>query len=683
MGCAPAADKFFELVAASVSSADLARVRSAWELASSAHAGQVRQSGEPYSTHPLAVARILFDMLEPDADALCAALLHDVVEDSDTSLVSIRERFGASVADIVDGVSKLDKVGASASKDDTLRKLVAAGGRDWRVFAVKLCDRLHNMRTLDAVGLDKRRRVSKETHSVFFPLARYVGFQRIAIELEALSLRWLHPWRWSVTERWSQYRAYVDSQRLSPFLAEIPTLLNSAQSLASSRTDCSAMVRCYALLAGDRASRALFSIPTIQILAISIENAHGLVAALHSRFVFVPGSFACDASEGTMSTKVLLGLRGPVAEFLFSFPRIARGSWVRSIGESANSDEFAAVADVSDHRGDFTRVLRDLVVQRSISVFSPKGQRLSLPRGASGLDFAFAIHTELGLRASAVRVNGILRNPDVALSSGDIVEVVVGDEIVARPEWEQVLRSPRSRAKLRQWLRDSARRDAATLGKRLLQDAIRGLKIGSINGDVDSLAPLYGATGAEDLYRLIGLGEVSAFAVASRQRGSSAGSLIAATSAHDELSRLVVDGSSRSGAQYCAHCQPVPGDVIAAYPTLSGLTVHRVECSRKSDGRLTGGSFIAEWARQMRLALPTTVVVTSSDRRGLLADCARVVSDVGLNVVAVKSKSSEGVEGEIAVLEFTILVRSRAKLERCMSSLRAVSGVLAVGRLTV
>jgi len=296
------------------------------------------------------------------------------------------------------------------------------------------------------------------------------------------------------------------------------------------------------------------------------------------------------------------------------------------------------------------------------------------------LDFAFAIHTELGLRASAVRINGVMRSTDTTLSSGDIVEVIVGTEVVARPEWEQVLRSPRSRAKLRQWIRDCARRDAAALGKRLLEDAARGLKVEWIDADVQKLASLFGATDVTDLYRLIGVGELSAFVVASRRHSSGADRVLAATSVHDELSRLVIDGSLRSGIQHCGYCQPVPGDAIAAHPGPSGLTLHRVECPRKFDGRLTGGSFFAEWAPQMRAALPTTVVIRSRDRRGLLADCARLISDVGLNVIAVTTKSTEGVGGDIAVLEFTVLVKARAKLERCMSSLRAVDGVLVVGR---
>jgi guanosine-3',5'-bis(diphosphate) 3'-pyrophosphohydrolase len=211
MGLAPTSAHFFDRIARRLTANDLSRVRSAWALAKTAHSGQTRQSGEPYDTHPLAVAEILLDLLGADADALCAALLHDVVEDSDTPLAFIRADFGDPVAHIVDGVSKLESIkssvgAATLSNEDTLRKLVGAGGRDWRVFAVKLCDRLHNMRTLGSVSREKQVRVALETSLVYAPLAKYVGFQEIATELELLSLRWRFPWRWAIITKWAAYK---------------------------------------------------------------------------------------------------------------------------------------------------------------------------------------------------------------------------------------------------------------------------------------------------------------------------------------------------------------------------------------------------------------------------------------------------------------------------------------------
>ena len=675
MGLAPHAATFFSRISPSFSANDLSRLNAAWELAQTAHDGQLRQSGEPYVTHPLAVAELVYELIEPDADALCAALLHDVVEDTETLLSAIETQFGPHVARIVDGVSKLDRVGtvtASATKEETLRKLIGAGGRDWRVFAVKLCDRLHNMRTLDSVGADKRRRVAAETYSVFFPLARYVGFQCIATELESWSLRALYPARWLVIEKWCRYKWQIDKRRLGGILDEITGSTND-----SPRAQHETMVRSFQRLREDRACRAVFSVPAIFISCDSIADAYRRVGELHSKFLFVPASFSSDASEGFVSTKVLLAQRGLVAEFLFLFPRVARAPWVRAVGESASVDDFVEVASERDQSGGFTRVLRELVEHNAISVFSPKGRRLSLPRHATGLDFAFAIHTDLGLRAKAVRVNGVMRPATVELSAGDIVEVIPNDTVVARPEWQAALRSPRSRAKLRIWLRDIARQEAAELGQRLLSDA-SGLSDADLLSSLDgygSLAETFAAIGREELYQRIGSGQLSAFAVASALKGVGGGALIAGATGLDARSRLLLDGHPVRGIRYCEVCKPMLGDDIVAVSSFAGAKVHRVICPQKEEGRASNDFFIPAWATRLAQPLPVDVRVLCNDRKGLLSDCARVVSDCNIDVTAVHTLSKSEVSGPVATLEFTLQITSRAKLDRCLSALAGVPGV--------
>ncbi len=690
MGLAPTSDHFFAKIARSLVANDLSRVKRAWALAKSAHSGQTRQSGEPYDTHPLAVAEILFDLLGADADALCAALLHDVVEDSDTPLASIRADFGDAVAHIVDGVSKLESVKASvgasaASKEDTLRKLIAAGGRDWRVFAVKLCDRLHNMRTLGSVGREKQGRVAFETSIVYAPLARYVGFQQIATELEALSLRWRFPWRWAILAKWAAYKSRVDKRRLLPIFKDIGWADSSDLSLTGERVTNELIVRAFASLRADRACRALFAIPTIFDVTESIESAHGRIARLHRHFQCLPASFACLTNEGIVSSKVLLGGQALVAEFFFFFPRVARSTQGFALDDDVDGDDFAAVASAGDHPGNFTRVLRDLLEHTSIAVFSPKGQRLSLPRHASGLDFAFAIHTDLGLRASAVRVNGRLCDASVELSSGDIVEVIAGDKILAAPEWEAALRSPRSRAKLRHWIRESAQDDAAILGRRLLADAagVTEAEDTLLYANMQTLSQSFGASTREDLWCRIGSGELSAFAVASQLLGSGAEHLLRLTNSSDARSRLLLDGRPVAGVQYCEVCMPVAGDAILAVGSFSGVKIHRISCPRRSEGRASNDVFAPMWAARIAQALPSELLVQSTDRNGLLADCARAISDSGINVIAVTSLSSRSAAGPVATLAFTVLIRSRAKLDACLKALSAVSGVVSAVRADI
>ncbi len=686
MGLAPNATAFFARVSAILSPDDVSRITAAWELAQVAHSGQLRQSGEPYVTHPLAVADLVFELIEPDADALCAALLHDVVEDSETSLSSIENQFGPQVAHIVDGVSKLDRVGdahVGSAKEETLRKLVLAGGRDWRVFAVKLCDRLHNMRTLGAVSSEKRRRVAADTYSVFFPLARYVGLHRVATELESWSLRSLYPLRWKVVGNWCRYKLLVDARRLAGIFEGIFPVFSDVDRAGGTRIMHETMLRGFRRLREDRAYRALFSIPAIFNYCDSIADAYKRTSELHSKFVFVPASFTADASEGFVSTKVLLGRRGLVAECIFLFPPVARAPWVRAVGDSANVDDFVAVASTLEQPGGFTRVLRELVEHTAISVFSPKGQRLSLPLHATGLDFAFAIHTDLGLRTKAVRVNGVLRDATVELSAGDIVEVIPGESVLARPEWQSALRSPRSRAKLRIWLRDMARQEAMDLGRTLLREAT-GMDEHEVAANMmrhSDLLEGMGAFNVEELLHRIGSGELSAYTAASALRGAGAETLIAGAANIDARSQLLLDGQLNRGVSYCDTCKPFLGDEILAISSFAGVKVHRIGCSQKAEGRASNDLFVPSWASRLAVPLPVRVAIESSDRKGLLTDCARVISECDINVIAVNTVSRNGSSGSVATLEFTMLVRSRAKLERCLLELTKVTGVKKANRV--
>ena len=690
MGLAPISAFFFERIARNLSSNDVRRVDAAWALAKAAHHGQTRESGEPYDTHPLAVAGILFDLLDADADSLCAALLHDVVEDSNVPLSSIRADFGDAVAHIVDGVSKLESVNVAigttmTAKEETLRKLVAAGGRDWRVFAVKLCDRLHNMRTLGPVSREKQCRIALETSLIYAPLARYVGFQHISTELEALSLRWRFPWRWAILAKWAAFKSSVDKSRLAVLFQESDWADTFDLAVKSERVTNELTLRAFVALRADRACRALFAIPTIFGVSKSIEDAHCRIAYLHRHFHCLPASFVCLANEGIVSSKVLLSSQSLVANFVFLFPRIARSTQGVAVGEGVDIDDFAAVAGAVHIAGDFTRVLRELVEHRAIAVFSPKGRRFLLPQHASGLDFAFAIHTDLGLRARAVKVNGRLCQASVQLASGDIVEVITCDKILAVPEWESVLRSPRSRAKLRHWLRESAQNDAAILGRRLLADAagIAEAEDASMYTNARAMLQAFGASSREEVWRRIGSGELSAFAVASLLLGSGAEQLLRFTNSGDARSRLLLDGRPVAGVQYCELCMPLAGDAILAVGSFSGVKIHRVACPRGIEGRSSNDVFLPMWAARIVQALPSELVIRSKDRSGLLVDCARVVSEAGINVTAVTSLSTRSAAGPIATLSFIVLIRARAKLDACVRDLSAVFGVTSVERADI
>ncbi len=680
MGLAPLFEEFFARVSISLDSRSLDRVRDAWHVAEAAHHGQLRQSGEPYVTHPLAVAGILVDRLEPDVDALCAALLHDVVEDTDVSLDDIETRFGGDVARIVDGVSKLDRAASGASgREETLRKLIGAGGRDWRVFAVKLCDRLHNMRTLGATSVSKQRRVARDTLDVFFPLARYVGFSGIARELEALCLRHLHPWRWHIVERWIGYKARVDRVRLGAVIREQLADIGcgGATALLSDQLD-EAINGGFRSIREDRASRALFGLPKIHVICDSLSLAYERLGALHSTFVLVPASFAAEVGDGLLRTRVQLDRRGLVAEFFLWFPRVARASWSRAIVDESATEDFLAVAHEGAREGDFTRVLRNLVSGNTIEVFSPKGRRVALPPGSSALDFAFSIHTDVGLHAVSARVNGVLTSIGAEIRSGDIVEVVTDDAVHARAEWEAFLRSPRARSKLRLWLRDAARAEVVQLGRKLVEGALGEHDLDLSLASASGLATLQalGVAAPVDLFRLVGSGQVSAFVVASQLRGDDYHTVLRDTQGMDLRSHVILDGRDRAGFTYCARCLPLPGDDVVAVASVDGTTIHRVACDLSGEVRASMHTFIPYWADRLASPLAGDVLVSARDRKGLLADCATAISSANINVVGALSQSYLDPSGEhMASLRFTVLIAKRSALERCLRQIESVPGV--------
>ena len=686
MGLAPAFSAFCKQFVGKYGAEDMSRLESAWSLALSAHDGQTRSSGEAYATHPLAVASILQESLDPGADALCAALLHDVVEDSDVPLSLIAHRFGSDVAHIVDGVSKLDAINAASpghEKDETLRKLVEAGGQDWRVFAVKLCDRLHNMRTLDAVSVEKRRRVALDTHRVLFPLARYMGFHALAGELEALCLQALYPWRWRVISKWVRYRDAVDLRRAARIFdadfSEDEFACASAVAAVRDRRIVDSLHR----LARERSVRTLFGVPSLTLDCASMSQAYERICVFHRHFVFLPASFNSDASEGHVSTKGLLSSYGPVVELVARFPRVARKPWVRLMGNSTNTGDFAALAKTSLHSGQFTQVLRELVADKSIVVFSPKGLRISLPHRSTGFDFAFAIHTELGLHTAALLVNGVRRDASTELASGDIVEVVSSDSITAKAEWEPYLRSPRSRSKLRQWLKEVARTDAIELGRKLLNEAF--LSLGTREPPetlVDTaLLSSYGAATLDVLFQRIGEGLTSASSVSALACNPELARIVGQGANMNVSRSIVLDGSGAGGIRYCSLCRPLPGDEVVCSLTPSGALVHRLECTERGAKREYSEEFVPAWASVLVAPLPCVIRVDASDRRGLLADCAYAISNCLVNVVGVSSRSYSELDKPLAKLEFSVLITDSDAFHACVEALSLVDGVRSLCRV--
>ncbi len=440
-------------------------IERATHFARTAHEGQLRASGEPYFYHPLSVAQSLLDMVAPDRDLICAALLHDVIEDCGVSAESLELDFGPGVSAIVDGVTKFDQtrvVSQVGAREETLRKLVVAGARDHRIFSLKCADRLHNLRTLDAVSVAKQRRVAAETLAIFCPLAQYVGLHRFAAEMEYLAYRWAHPQRTAAISAWLTTKAGFDVRRMKTAASDFPALAKIALAEPDPSVAADNFAHGLMLLREQTSSRALFATPVVYRRYASMALAYADIAALHECAYVLPGTFKVDLVAGAVSTSVFLGTHGPVVEFSFRFPPSRATPFVFEAGTSSSSEDLSTVVAGRGEEGDLTRTLRELLRHRSITVLSPKGKAFLLPMSSTVLDFAFAVHSEIGLRARGAMVNGRATDISSELRSGDVVEVITSERIRADATWITHLRSPRGRTKLRHWLREVERSDDPT-----------------------------------------------------------------------------------------------------------------------------------------------------------------------------------------------------------------------------
>jgi GTP diphosphokinase / guanosine-3',5'-bis(diphosphate) 3'-diphosphatase len=453
---------FFAEVRKRFGNAHASDIVRALEFSRNAHEGQFRASGEPYIHHPITVAQILLDLTAADRDILCAALLHDVIEDCGVTAEQLARDFGEGVSAIVDGVTKFDQTRVLSdigAREETLRKLVTAGARDHRIFSLKCADRLHNLRTLDAVPIAKRKRVSRETLAIFCPLAQYVGLSRLAAEMEHIAYAWVFPRRTRVISRWLETKSAFDRRRIAGAAASLPHVSRAAFAESDHALEAENFSHALTLLREQSSSRALFSTPHIYRRATSMANAYAEIAGLHEDAYALPGSFRTDLVSGTVSTAVFLGKQGPVVEFAFRFPPSRSTPFVFESSSLGSTEDLSTVVAGHGDEGELTRTLRELLRNRSITVLSPKGKAFLLPMSSTVLDFAFAVHSEIGLRARGAVVNGRTTDISSELRSGDIVEVITSDAVRANVDWIAHLRSPRARAKLRHWIRETEKAD--------------------------------------------------------------------------------------------------------------------------------------------------------------------------------------------------------------------------------
>ncbi len=680
---------------------DLAGIIDAYEFASAAHQGQRRMSGESYISHPVAVARILAE-LHLDAGTLKAALLHDVVEDTPTAVAEINQRFGADVALLVDGVSKLDQLQFKSREEaqaESFRKMLLAMVEDLRVILVKLADRTHNMRTLDTLPLPKQRRISRETLEIYAPIANRLGINSIKVELEDLGFKALYPFRYRVLEK--ALNKALGNQR--QFLRKIES--NLRRTLAEQKVVGKVLSRekhlysIYAkMLRKQRALADIVDVYGLRIVVEDVDTCYRVLGLVHSLYKPMPGRFkdyiAIPRVNGYQSLHTTLfgpnGIplevqirtremdrvaeRGIAAHWQYkavdkhTYSAEARArEWLKSLMEmqhAANSEEFLESVKV------------DLFPDK-VYVFTPRGDILRLPRAATAVDFAYAVHTDVGNRCVAAKIDRRLVPLRTALQNGQTVEIITARGARPNPNWVNFVATAKARNAIRAYLRNLKGSEARDLGRRLLDQSLKAQGSSLRRVKKPRLAALLQELKIETsdaLLEQIGLGERLSPVIASML-------LQQASKGHAPPPALAIAGTEGMVVSYARCCYPIPGDEIIAYMSSGrGLVIHRNNCGNLAEYRKQPSKWIAVgWKRSVQGDFEAEVHVRALNRMGLLAEMAGGISSTQSNIDQVRVET----DGDSVTLVFLLRVRDRDHLARVLRSIRALPDVSRVSRGTV
>ncbi|MFD8302583.1 RelA/SpoT family protein [Streptomyces sp. NPDC059690] len=720
-----------------IETATLRKIETAYQVAERWHRGQKRKSGDPYITHPLAVTTILAE-LGMDPATLMAGLLHDTVEDTEYGLDQLRRDFGDSVALLVDGVTKLDKVKfGEAAQAETVRKMVVAMAKDPRVLVIKLADRLHNMRTMRYLKREKQEKKARETLEIYAPLAHRLGMNTIKWELEDLAFAILYPKMYDEIVRLVAERAPKRDEYLAIVTDEVQQDLRAARIKATVTGRPKHYYSVYQkMIVRGRDFAEIYDLVGIRVLVDTVRDCYAALGTVHARWNPVPGRFKDYIAMpkfnmyqslhttviGPNGKPVELQIRtfdmhrraeyGIAAHWKYKQEAVAGASKVRTdVPKAGKKDDhlndMAWLRQLLDWQketedpGEFLESLRFDLSRNEVFVFTPKGDVIALPAGATPVDFAYAVHTEVGHRTIGARVNGRLVPLESTLDNGDLVEVFTSKAAGAGPsrDWLGFVKSPRARNKIRAWFSKERRDEAIEQGKDAIVRAMRkqNLPIQRILTG-DSLVTLAHEMRYPDisaLYAAIGEGHVSAQNVV-QKLVSALGGEEAATEEIDEAvpptrSRrkrrssadpgVIVKGVEDVWVKLARCCTPVPGDPIIGFVTRgSGVSVHRSDCVNvESLSREPERILDVEWAPTQSSVFLVAIQVEALDRSRLLSDVTRVLSDQHVNILSAAVQTSRD---RVATSRFTFEMGDPKHLGHVLKAVRGVEGVYDVYRVT-
>jgi len=687
---------------------DLARLSEAYQFSEVAHAGQTRQSGEPYISHPLAVTEILAGW-RLDGQALVAALLHDVMEDTAITKAEITASFGQPVAELVDGLSKLDKIEFQSAEDaqaENFRKMLLAMARDVRVILIKLADRLHNMRTLEAVSPTKRRRVARETMEIYAPIAHRLGLNALYQELQELAFSHLYPLRYRVLAKATRASRGNRREVIGKALVALRTKLDEAQLHADVSGREKHIFSTYKKMTEKHLSFSeVHDIYGFRVVVKEVSECYLALGALHSLYKPVPGKFkdyiAIPKANGYRSLHTtLIGPFGTPMEIQIRTEQMHRvaeagvaSHWMYKEDEATLSELqkkthqwLQSLLEIQHQSGDPHEFLEHVKIDLfpdEVYVFTPKGKILSLPRGATAVDFAYFVHTDIGNRCVAAKVNSELVPLRTELRNGDRVEIITASHAKPNPGWLQYVRTGKARSNIRHFLKTMQYNESAALGERLLEQALRALDASLLTTDVAAWERLIREGGANTRHEVladIGMGKRLPAVVARRllRRTDSAELRQAAR----PTASVVIRGTEGTAIQLASCCRPIPGDAIAgSMKKGQGLVVHVSDCRHIQRSRSTEPEqwIDVEWANDTTRLFQCAILATVTNQRGVLAKVAAEIAEAGSNIDSIST--DEDRSSVYATMRFVVEVGNRSHLARVMRALRRLPEVMKLARV--
>ncbi|MDP2835321.1 MAG: bifunctional (p)ppGpp synthetase/guanosine-3',5'-bis(diphosphate) 3'-pyrophosphohydrolase [Pseudomonadota bacterium] len=681
---------------------DVAAFQRAYQFAERAHSGQLRKDGKPYITHPLAVAEILAEW-QLDAQTLIAALLHDVVEDTGVSTSEIAQEFGKAVAGLVDGVTKLDKIqfeNKAQAQAENFRKMLLAMARDVRVILIKLADRLHNMRTLDAMRPDQQGRIAQETLDIYAPIANRLGLNHLYQELEDLAFQHLHPNRYKVIEKAVKAARGNRSEVVDKIRAAIEAKLATCQIPAHIYGREKHLYSVYRKMQEKHlAFSEVFDIYGFRVIVEDARACYVALGALHALYKPIPGKFkdylAIPKPNGYQSLHTtLFGPFGAPVEVQIrtqEMHRIAEAGvashWLYKAGENTISELqiqtnqwLQSLLDIQADSRDSVEFLEHIkfdLFPDEVYVFTPKGRIVALPRGATAVDFAYSVHSDVGNHCVGVKINGEFMPLSTPLKNGDRVEVLTSESARPNPAWAHFAITGKARAHIRSALKSTHRHESILLGERLLDQAVRAL-----GSEPDSLGTAQwerfqkeNGRDRDDTLADIGLGKRLAFVVARQVLAKEADALLGKSTGP-----MPIRGAEGVVVRLGKCCRPIPGDpIIGQIKKEQGLIIHTHDCPQVRHYREDPDKWVdVAWAAQLDKLFEVGIRIIVANQRGVLAKVAAAIASEGADIDNVRMEEEADA---YTSLYFTVSVQNRLHLARLMRALRSLHEVIRIQRM--